>query len=221
MSTRQQARPTLGIVGAGKVGGSLARLSQAQGYRIVAVASRDRAHAATLAGSVGAGVASSPAEVVALADLTLLTIPDDAILSVAESITLNGRTPKAVIHTSGAHSLDVLVPLAALGSMTGSLHPAYPFSGVAESLAGVAFAIEANDALLHTWLRDLVTALDGRALMIPPGGKVLYHAALSIASNYTVTLYALAERLLASLGAEQAAAAALQPLLMGTVENIQ
>ncbi|MCL4251024.1 MAG: DUF2520 domain-containing protein [Anaerolineae bacterium] len=216
-----QARPTLGIVGAGKVGGSLARLSQARGYRIVAVASRDRAHAEALAEAVDAIVVSSPAEVIALADLTLLTIPDDAISAVAETVTIDTQTPKAVIHTSGAHSLDVLAPLAAQGIMTGSLHPAYPFSGIAESLAGIAFAIEASDEPLRMWLSDLVAALDGRALMIPPGGKALYHAALSIASNYTVTLYALAERLLASLGAEQEAAAALQPLLAGTVENIR
>ena len=223
MTEQHPPRPTLGIVGAGKVGGTLAHLSHAQGYHVAAVSSRDRAHASALADAVDARLVSTPAEVIERADLTLLTIPDDAIVSVAEMLpAATSRTPKAIIHTSGAHSLDALAPLAGRGFLTGSLHPAYPFSGVVESLAGVGFAVEASGEPLDTWLHELVAALDGRAIPIPPGGKAIYHAALSIASNYTVTLYAIAEHLLASLGADRAdAAAAIQPLLAGTVENIR
>jgi predicted short-subunit dehydrogenase-like oxidoreductase (DUF2520 family) len=57
---------------------------------------------------------------------------------------------------------------------------------------------------------------------VPPGSKALYHAALVIASNYTVTLYAAAERLLLSMGADRAAAdAALNALVGVTVENLR
>jgi predicted short-subunit dehydrogenase-like oxidoreductase (DUF2520 family) len=58
--------------------------------------------------------------------------------------------------------------------------------------------------------------------MIPPGGKATYHAALVFVSNYTVTLYALAENLLTGLGAEREAAdQALNVLLGATVENLR
>jgi len=223
MSVRQGSRPTLGIVGAGKVGTALARLAHAQGYAIAAVNSRHQESALALAEAVAAQAVSSPAAVVERADLTLLTIPDDALAAMAATLPAAPlHTPKAIIHTSGARSLDVLASLAAPGFLTGSLHPAYPFSGAVESLAGVGFAVEASGEPLGAWLHDLVAALGGRALMIPPGGKPIYHAALSIASNYTVTLYALAEQLLASLGADQTdAAAALQPLLEATVDNIR
>ena len=40
MTDQHPPRPTLGIVGAGKVGGTLARLSHAQGYHVAAVSSR-------------------------------------------------------------------------------------------------------------------------------------------------------------------------------------
>ncbi len=117
------------------------------------------------------------------------------------------------------------MPLAARGVQVGSLHPAYPFADVErsiEGLPGAAFAVEAGDEPLLGWLLGMVAALDGRALLIPPGGKALYHAALCIASNYTVTLYAAAESLLVSLGADGADAdQALNALMAATVENVR
>ena len=107
--------------------------------------------------------------------------------------------------------------------MLGSLHPAYPFAdGSVVGLGGTAFAVEAEDEWLLGWLHDIVSTLDGQVLIVPPGGKALYHAALCIASNYTVTLYALAEALLVGQGADRAAAdSALNVLLAATVENLR
>jgi predicted short-subunit dehydrogenase-like oxidoreductase (DUF2520 family) len=131
---------------------------------------------------------------------------------------------KGVVHTSGAHDAQTLAALAKRGAIVGSLHPAFPFTDAvrpAESMAGVAFAVEAEDERLRAWLLGLVAALDGKALAIPAGGKVLYHAALAIASNYLVTLYALAERLLMTLGVEcRDADAALNPLVTASLQNI-
>jgi predicted short-subunit dehydrogenase-like oxidoreductase (DUF2520 family) len=115
--------------------------------------------------------------------------------------------------------------LAAQGVQVGSLHPAYPFSDVESALKGLpgaTFAIEAADDPLLAWLCEMVTTLKGSILRIPPGGKALYHAALVFASNYTVTLYGLAESLLTGLGADKVAADhALNALVAGTVENLR
>ncbi len=214
-------RPTLAFVGAGKVGGVLARLLAAHGYTITTIYSRTFAHAAALAQMVGARAVESLTEVDA--DLVLLTVPDDAIT--ATTAGLAGFTGQAVIHTSGAHDVASLKALAERGVQVGSLHPAYPFADVETAISGLpgsTFAVEAQDEPLRGWLFEMVAALDGRALIIPPGGKAVYHAALVIASNYTVTLYALAESLLTGLGADQAAAdAALDALLAGTVANLK
>lgn len=214
-------KPMLAFVGAGKVGATLARLLYARGYRIETVYSRSYSHAVELANQIDARAVESPAEVTG--DLVLLTMPDDAIEAAAAALV--GFRGKAVIHTSGAKDATALAALAGQGVMVGSLHPAFPFADVETSLTrlpGAAFAVEAQDATLLDWLNGIVGALEGRALVVSPGGKATYHAALVIASNYTVTLYALAESLLLGLGADKAAAdSALNVLLAATVENLR
>jgi predicted short-subunit dehydrogenase-like oxidoreductase (DUF2520 family) len=218
-------QPTIGIIGAGKVGATLARLLAARGYVIRLVYSRSADHARALAEAVGASVAHRPEDVVAACDLTLLTVPDDALASVARELAPAVDANRAVAHTSGAHGADVLALLAERGALVGSLHPAFPFADVEtamQKLPGATFAVEAESDVLRVWLIAIVAALDGRVLIVPPGKKVLYHAALVFASNYTVTLYALAESLLVGLGADRAAAnGALNELVAGTVENLR
>lgn len=219
------SRPLLAFVGAGKVGQTLARLWAMRGYHVAAVASRTPQHAQALAEQVGAQAVTLEA-VAAHADLILLTVPDDQIETVAASLAQQNVGPgRGFLHTSGAHDAGLLAPLAAQGAAVGSLHPAFPFADVELALAalpGSTFAVEAEAQPLRDWAVGLVEAVDGQVLSIPPGGKALYHAALVLASNYTVTLYALAERLLRDLGAERDTAdAALNALLAGTLDNLR
>jgi predicted short-subunit dehydrogenase-like oxidoreductase (DUF2520 family) len=219
------AEPILGFVGVGNVALTLARLWYAAGYRVAAVYSRTPEKRETLAAQVGAQGVESAAAVFAMADLTLLTVSDDAIERVAESIRLVDGIGKAVVHTSGAHDAALLRSLAGQGVMTGSLHPAYPFASPrfeAGTLRGVVFAVEAEDAHLRGWLAGMVRALDGVVLELSAADKAIYHSALVFVSNYAVTLYALAERLLLRTGAERdLAAQVLLPLLAGTVDNLR
>ena len=218
-------KPVLGVIGAGKVGQTLARLCVQAGYTIGAVYNRTPASAERLARQVNSTAVVTAKEVVEQADLILLTVPDDAIEGLAAQIAASHLAGKGVIHTSGARDAQALLALAAQGAMTGSLHPAYPFADVeaaVRGLAGTTFALEAEDDQLVIWLTDLVHALNGVVLRIPPGGKVLYHAALVIASNYTVTLYAAAERLLLALSEDRAAVdGALNALVGATVNNLR
>jgi predicted short-subunit dehydrogenase-like oxidoreductase (DUF2520 family) len=218
-------KPVIGVIGAGRVGQTLARGLHRAGYPIAAVCSRSPEPAVRLAAVVGAAVVSVPQDVPTQCDLTLLTVPDDALSGLAGTLAQVDWTGRAAVHTSGAHSREVLAPLAARGALTGSLHPAYPFAAVETALRdlpGTTFALEAEDQRLVDWLGDIVSALKGTILRIPPGAKPLYHAALVIASNYTVTLYAAAERLLLSLGADRAAVdGALNALVGATVLNLR
>lgn len=218
-------KPTLAFIGAGKVGQVLARLWFQSGYTVSAVHSRTLDHARALASAVDALPMTNPRDVVPTADLIFLTVPDDSIVSVSQLLASMNWKEKCAAHTSGVYGAEALSALSDHGARVGSLHPAYPFAGIDEAITGLrgsTFAVEAGDARLSDWLEGLALALDGHLLHIAPGSKALYHAAMVIASNYTVVLYAAAQRLLAHAGAEpEAARQALNALMAGTVDNLR
>ena len=67
----------------------------------------------------------------------------------------------------------------------------------------------------------MTDAISGNTLVIDKSQKALYHAALSISSNYLTTLEAMAVELLAGTGiSRQDALALLRPLIQGGVDNL-
>lgn len=214
----------VGLVGAGRAGRALALLLVRAGWPVTTIASRTPAHARALALQTGAqDCGASATAALAGCDVLLLAVPDDAIAGVAALLAGEPLSGKAVVHLSGALSLEPLAVLHEGGAHTGSLHPVYPFSDAPpESLAGVAFALEASDDGLLATLQALVAALGGQALYVPPGQKRRYHLALTLASNYTITLAALAQNLLTRMHIEpQAARMALSALVSATAENLR
>jgi predicted short-subunit dehydrogenase-like oxidoreductase (DUF2520 family) len=216
--------PSLSIIGAGKVGSTLARLLYQADYTMAAILSRTFGNAQALAEIVHAHAVHTGQEAIEEADLIILAVPDDVLDIVVESLAELDWTNKAVVHTSGANSIEPLQVLARQGAMVGSFHPSFPFADVESAIAGLAgagFAIEAEDEELRNWLLGMVAALRGKPILIPAGQKAVYHAALVIASNYTVTLYAIGQMLLRSIGAsEDAISSALDVLLEATTHNI-
>ncbi|WP_284209310.1 DUF2520 domain-containing protein, partial [Chitiniphilus shinanonensis] len=70
-------------------------------------------------------------------------------------------------------------------------------------------------------LEALAQALGGQPFRLAPGGKAAYHAATVVASNYLVTLAALAQQLAAQAGLDtDAASAVLGPLMRQTLDNV-
>lgn len=221
------APPLLGLIGAGRVGSSLIRALHRRGYPVAAVASRRFERAAALAALVDARPAGDPAAVVRSAALTIIAVPDDALDGVIGGIAaaIQGDaalTGRMIVHTSGAHEAAILQPLAERGAHIGGLHPALPVAAPQADLPPqIVYAVEAADADLRAALHALIADLNGRALILPAGMKALYHAALVFASNYGVTLYAVARDLLGAAGADhESADAVLQPLMRGMLENI-
>lgn len=211
----------VGFVGIGAVGRALAQALYHAEIAIVAV--NNRGQYAETAELVGATIFAGPAEVVAVSDLTFLTVPDDAITEVADDIVEAGVAldGKVIVHTSGAHSSSSLAAVAAKGATVGGFHPAYPFAG-GELPEGIAFGVETSDVNLQRVLTNFAEALGGVVIVIPPDKKVLYHAAMVIVSNYTVTLFSLAEALLSEVSDSRGneGRAALWRLLSATVGNL-
>jgi predicted short-subunit dehydrogenase-like oxidoreductase (DUF2520 family) len=218
-----RARKTrLGFVGAGRVGTGLALAFVRAGYKVVAVASRSVASARRLARRVpGARACASTQEAADGADLVFLTVPDDAIESVAAGV--RWRAGSACVHCSGAGDLDLLRKAAADGAQTGGFHPLRMFGepGKSFDLRGCAVAIAGVEPLASE-LERLASAIGARGLHLPEGGRALYHAAANFSGAFAIALIHETIALWKKLGiAESDAKRALLPLLRGSVDNFE
>ncbi len=218
----QREKLRLGFVGAGRVGTGLATGFAHAGVSVVAIASRKIASAQKLAKRVRGARACAPQEVADRADIVFLTVPDDAIEAAASSV--KWRAGSACVHCSGAAELDALKKAIADGALTGGFHPLHMFGAAREpsgALAGSAIALAGPDALVKKLAR-LARALDAKPLRLPEGGRALYHAAANFSGAFVIALIQETIALWGKLGvAEDAALAALLPLLRGIVDNVE
>jgi predicted short-subunit dehydrogenase-like oxidoreductase (DUF2520 family) len=144
------------------------------------------------------------------ADLVLLCVPDSAIHDVAARIPVGPW----IAHMSGATPLSALEP----HRRRFGVHPLQTFtrSRGSEQLDGAWAAVTAE----HSDAREggiwLARLLGLQPFDLEERNRVLYHAGAVIASNYLVTLYRAASRLLEHAGAPPEA---LVPLMRRTIEN--
>ncbi|HSI97054.1 MAG TPA: DUF2520 domain-containing protein [Gaiellaceae bacterium] len=143
-------------------------------------------------------------------ELVLLCVPDRAIGEVATGI----EPGPWVAHVSGA------TPLAALAPHTRrfGLHPLQSFSRTRgpEQLDGAWAAITAEGPearSLGIWLAE---TLGLRPFLVDDAKRAAYHAGAAFASNYLVTLQALAASLFEAAGAPPEA---LGPLMRGVIDS--
>lgn len=144
------------------------------------------------------------------ADLVLLAVPDSAIPEVAQRVPIGPW----LAHVSGATSLAALEP----HQRRFSVHPLQTLSleRGPEQLDGAwaAITFETDDARRAAeWLASTLAL---RAFPLADADKPLYHAGAAIASNFLVTLYRAAARLLEE---SDAPPEALVPLMQRTIEN--
>lgn len=212
----------IGIIGAGKVGVSLAYALNRAGYN-TAIWSRSNASLDKAASFVkGTRVMGSPAEVAGFAGALLITTSDSAVEEVARP--LGWRVcDRKIFHTSGVLSIEALRVCRDWGAVVGSIHPLQTFATVEnaiENLPGSYFGVTADEGAVETAL-EIVGALKGKAIMVRDEDKPVYHAAACVASNYLVSLIDYAKGLLEIIGTPPAdAERCLMPLIEGTVANI-
>ena len=144
------------------------------------------------------------------ADLILLCVPDSAIAGVAEAVPAGPW----IAHVSGATSLSALAP----HEKRFGLHPLQTFTLARgpEQLDGAWAAVTAETDAARQRGRWLADSLGLWAFDIRDESRVLYHAGAAMASNFLVTLYRAASRLLEHAGAPPEA---LLPLMRRTIDN--
>ena len=223
----QSSLPRIGFIGAGRLARCLALAFARAGYPVTAVASRSAASARRLAIQIDhCAACDDPQQVVEAADIVFLAVPDDSIGTTAHTLRFGGNVAshhgQALVHCSGASPVEQLAPARDQGAAIGGFHPLYLFSGELadlERIAGCSVTIEADGALKET-LSALALALRCHPLSIPPGGRMLYHAAAHYAASFALCSLADCVALWRTLGfAEDDALRALLPMLAGTIET--
>ncbi len=219
-------KPSVGIVGCGRMGTALAKTLIGKGHVIVGVSSLHMTSAKRLARICGISDATDrPWEITRRADVVFLTTPDGVIESVCESISRqDGFSLEAIVlHCSGAHASTILSSARKSGALIGSMHPLQSFASVDISgnpFKGIRIAIEGDPKAVST-AAQMARDLDAIPLQIITAGKPLYHAAAVVASNFLVTLVGVALRLIQQAGVpHEDAFAVLKPLIEGTLSNI-
>ncbi len=214
----------IAVIGSGRVGTALAVLLSRAGHKIVAVSGR---------GGTGErvarhlpGVPVLPAtEAASRAEVVLVGTPDDRIAGVVSDLAGQGafHAGQAVVHLSGATGLGALAAAAGAGARPLSLHPLQAFPTVEsaiERLPGSGMAVTAADDRGYVLGERLAADAGARPFRLPEEARPLYHAAAVFASNYLVTVLALAERLFRDAGIEDPAPLYL-PLVRATLGNVE
>ena len=213
---------SIGVIGAGRLGTTLAWSLHHRGWPVTAVASRSQASAQRLANSVPLCQVLDLQAVVDGCQLVFVCTPDAAIAPVVDA--LRWRPGVAVVHCSGATGLDALAKALSQGAEVGGFHPLQSFAepiSALQGLMGCTITIEAEGPL-GALLAHMAASLDCPVNVLPPGQRAAYHAAAAYASQFVHVLLAEAAQIWQQWGATEAQALhALLPLLRGTVASLE
>lgn len=201
------------LIGAGRVATQLGKALKAQDKSIVQVYSRTKESAERLAFQLGSTAATNLAKIDRHADLYLISVSDDAIGQIAESLRLEG---KIVVHTSGSVTMDALKMVT---NHYGVFYPLNTFSKTkAIDLASTPICIEAADRNTEKQLLELGSKISGDVRLINSQQRTMIHIAAVFACNFTNFMFVNAEEILKKA---DVSFDILMPLIAETVDKLK
>lgn len=207
------------LVGAGRAGRALTAALRAAG---VAHALVDRER---IVEQYGSQVFTSRANAVQQAAAILVAVRDGQLdVALDELRERDGVTAGTVVlQVSGSAEPPARERITGAGVHYGTFHPLLPLidpSLASFRLQGSVIGVE-GDVPAHIVAVKLAARLGATTIEIPREERAAYHAAAVIASNFPVTLAALAEGLLSRIGVDSVAAhRAVRALMAASVENL-
>ncbi len=223
MSPRDAAaRLRVGVVGAGRVGAVLGSALRQAGHPVVAVSAVSDLSIGR-AQRLLPGIPVRPvADVVAMADLVLLTVPDEALPGLVRGLAATRvlRAGQVLVHASPGHGIAVLEAAADRDVLPVALHPAMVFTGTdadLDHLLGVSFAVTTVRSLRPLG-EALVLEMGGEPVWVEEEDRAAYATALAAVREGVAGVSAAAARVLVDCGVEQPARV-LRPLLQSAFED--
>lgn len=220
------ARLAVGVVSAGRVGSVVGAALARAGHTVVGASGLSNASVRRAEQLLPDVPLLPPDEVARSADLVLLALPDDALPGMVRGLVATGslRPGQIVVHTSGAHGIDVLAPAAEAGALPLALHPVMTFTGRAEDLerlaaCSVGVTATAGDEAAWNVGEALTVEMGAEPVRIPDEARALYHAALAHGANHLMALVADCAELLREAGISQSERL-VAPLLSAALDNV-
>ena len=216
-------RPSIAIVGPGRLGTALAQCLNSTGYDLAEIIVRPErksvAGARALARRVGARayhIKTARLE----ADLIWFCLPDSKIAEAAREYSDKEWNGKIALHCSGVLTSDALELLRDRGASVASVHPLMTFvRGSVPDLSGVTFAVEGDTRAVRI-ARHIVRDLGGEILLVRKHDKAAYHAFATMICPLLVSLLASAERVAGLAGiSRQQARRRILPIIEQTLRN--
>ena len=173
----------------------------------------------------GPPVFTSRADAVPQARAILVAVRDGQLDVALDELRLQDGVQRGqvVLQVSGSAEPAARDRITADGVHYGTFHPLLPLidpSLAAFRLQGSVIGIEGDESAYEVAAR-LAHRLGATTIEIPREERAAYHAAAVIASNFPVTLAALAEGLLSRIGVDSVAAhRAVRALMAASVENL-
>jgi len=216
-------RPSIAIVGVGRLGSALATRLRSAGYTIREVISRDNRNSLAVArrsarklGARGWTTSAAPIQ----ADLIWFCVPDSEVSRAAIQLSSKDWHGRVAFHSSGVLPSDALEVLREQGAAVASVHPLMTFvRGSVPELRGVTFAVE-GDARAVRMARTIIRDLGGNAVRLRKQDKVAYHAFSTVVCPLLVSLLGSSEAV-ASVARISAAEARrrMLPIIRQTLAN--
>ena len=219
-------KPSIALIGPGRVGCAISKRLYEAGYPLTAIISRNRQRAAEACKFIGCstGLATDQLIAAATAQIILLAVPDDQIrpLTLQLQAAENLSKQTTLIHFSGLHPAEIMRQSSSPAALL-SLHPLLPFAdrqAAFTNLHQCPCALEGDNPQTLGLGQELVNAIGGQSFTLTSDKKVLYHTAACVASNYLVTLLAAARDLLITCNIEpDQAIPLLLPLVQASLDN--
>ena len=204
---------TIGFIGAGKCGMSLAYYFRSKGVNIRGFSSRNN--------DIEDFELLSCDKLVKASDIIFITVTDTAIPEVWERVSGMDLEGKIICHCSGSLSSEIFV--GADTDMVCSVHPMLAFNSKHTSIDAVGqafFTVEGGKYAVNS-VSEILSLCKNKFRIIDKRDKAKYHAASCFASNFVVAVCDKAVRLLSECGFnETEARVALAPLMRNNMENI-
>ena len=226
LEREQRPQPRLSLIGCGRTGKTLGRLWQERNVFVIGdILTRSLASASQAADFIGAGRPVATFDALQAADIYLIATPDDVIRICGHRLAAAGvsRRGEIVCHCSGALPAAVLEQPMRAGALTASIHPIKSFADpdtARATFAGTLCALEGNPQAVAR-LQSALTAIGANCFPIDTEQKAIYHAGMTMASNYLTTLLATAERFFCRAGlSPQRRKEIIDLLAKGTLDNV-